>query len=582
MFGKNVLKMTANDWIEEAKNWPWIKDEPIEHWPPNTMGALWDDCVSKYADKECIWYLDSGGMTFKELDQKADQFAAGLMQLGVGKGDHVGVCLVNYLENFIVVLALWKIGAVNIPVNPRYRQEDFLYVVNNTDVATLIIMDEMPKLDYIGMIREVYPEISDCNRNKLELSNSPTLRKVICLSKETRKYDGTFDFDEILDRGQGDSFNRIEGSNAVTPDDVSHIIYTSGTTGVLKGAIITHDMMNCGWRWGNLGRGIVPGDRLLVPVPLNHVYGLGYLVGAAWLGGACVLPLPIFEPKLALETLSKGRATWTDGVPTMQIDMLKHPDFDQYDWSNIRGAVVCAAPSPPWLAEEMYRKWLRGKGVIQTAAGMTEQPTPTVTNLDITSDKVSKVAGCICAKQVRPLADFYRYCIKDPLTGQVLPPHEEGELCLMGRTIFKGYYKNPEMTERAFDEDGWFHTGDIAFVDMDMYYSITGRVKEIYIQGGENIAPREVEILLGKHPKIVQAYVVGVPDERLGEVGAAFVQLAPGESMTEEEVKEIVRGKLAAFKVPRYVFFTDEFPLTASGKVIKPRLRERAVNELNL
>ena len=566
------------------EKWKWVQHEPLEEWPKRIIGDVWNERVYMYGNNDFFWYLDGTQATYREVDDTACKLANGLMKLGVKKGSHIAFWMTNYPELFYGELSFHKIGAVNVPLNMRFGKDELRFILNQAECDTIIMMDKFTDLNYMDTLAAVCPELKDCEPGDLKSGAVPKLKRVIVLSKKGQKYPGTYDFYDVVNIGGDYSAEKLKESIAkIDPDDISHIIFTSGTTGRPKGAVETHDIMMCGSRLSQLVRGTGPNDRLLCPVPLNHVYGLNYLWGAAWLAGACVLPMTMFEPKTALEILDKGKATFVDGVPTMHVSMLQHPDFYKYDLSRLRAAVCCAAPPPLWLAKAIKEKFVPN-GFIQTAYGQTEQPPGVV--MSQPDDSLELVAligtGRILPKQVAPVRDFSRYCFKDPVTGEMLPPHEEGELCFKGRMVCKGYYNDPESTAAAFDRDGWFHTGDLGFVDLELNLHITGRSKEIYIQGGENIAPREIEICLSEHPKIQQAYVVGLPDERLDEVGGAFVQLKEGETMTAEEVKEFVKGRLASFKAPRYVKFVTDFPLTTTGKVQKFKLVEDGVKEFNL
>jgi fatty-acyl-CoA synthase len=537
-----------------------------------TLGDLLDKASERWPDREAIVFKGER-LSYREYRKRVDQLAKALIRMGVQKGDKVSILFSNRPEWSISEYAVDKIGAIVVPINTRYKTHELGYILHHSDSTTLITMDRFLGIDYMDMLKEICSELPKCEPGKLQSEKLPFLKNVICLSDQ--RHPGTFDFVEFLKMGEefkdDEALNELQ--KQVDEEDVAHIPYTSGTTGFPKGVMTTHYQ----YLWFNSSFakniGLKEGDRLCVPPPFCHNFGNSQGIHTPTLCGSCSIIVEYFDPLICLETIERERCTFFAGTPTMYIKMLQHPDFDKFNLTSLKLGLIAAAPAPVKLIHDItggmgIKILIHGYGMTENSVGtsMTRPGDPP----EIISTTVGKPFP---GAQVKVI---------DPNTGKDLPPGKEGELCTKGRLIMKGYYKMTDESAKLIDENGWFHTGDLAVIDEMGYIKITGRLKDVFMPGGLNVSPEEVENILYAHSKIKQVTVVGVPDPVMGEVGMAFVELKEGEKETEEGIIQFCKGKIANFKIPKYVRFISEFPMTSTGKVQRFKLRERAICEMGL
>ena len=491
--------------------------------------------------------------TYAEFVEQVDALALGLLDAGVRTGDRVGIWAPNVAEWVFVQYATAKIGAILVNINPAYRTHELEYVLNQAGVAVLVAARSFRTSDYAAMIDEVRPRCA-------------ALRQVVLL--------GSPEWDALA-RPRGDRAELARAQASLSPDDPINIQYTSGTTGFPKGATLSHhNIVNNGFFVGSLC-GYTDADRVCIPVPFYHCFGMvmGNLACTTH-GATIVIPAPAFDPAATLRAVAQERCTSLYGVPTMFIAELGAPDFDSYDLSSLRTGIMAGSPCPVEVMKQVVDRM--GMTEVTICYGMTEtSPVSMQTRPDDTLDRRVATVG-----RVHPHVEVK---VVDPATGRTLPRGEPGELCTRGYSVMLGYWNEPEKTAEAIDAARWMHTGDLAVMDADGYVNITGRIKDIVVRGGENISPREVEEFLYTHPDVRDVQVVGVPDLRYGEELCAWVILrdgAPG--LTADAVREFAGGKLASYKIPRYVLVVDEFPMTVTGKVRKVEMRERSVELLDL
>ncbi|MDN5363093.1 MAG: fatty-acyl-CoA synthase [Eubacteriales bacterium] len=551
----------------------WNQNDPMEK---ITIGELLDRVAAAFPDRDALVYVDRGlRYSYREFNQIVRQAAKGFMKLGIKKGDHVAIWATNYPEWVITQFATGKIGAVLVTVNTYYKSFELEYVLKHSDATTLLLIDGFRDSNYIDIIYEVCPELKECEPGKLESKNLPYLRNVIYIPKgEKKRFPGMFTWDDIMAMGEEVSDDELRARQAsLDPDDVINMQYTSGTTGFPKGVMLSHHNIIANARSIAEGLRFTEQDRLCIPVPFFHCFGCVLGTLTCVVSGAAMVPVETFDPKAVLETIEKERCTAVHGVPTMFIAELEHPDFDKYDLSSLRTGIMAGSPCPIEVMKKVVEKM--GAEEITIVYGQTEAaPGITMTRVDDPIElRVTTVGRPLPGVEVK---------IVDPETGEELPPGKQGELCARGYNVMKGYYKMPEATAAVIDEDGWLHTGDLAVMTEEGYFKITGRVKDMIIRGGENIYPREIEEFLYTHPKIKEVQVVGVPDEKYGEEVMACIILKEGETATEEEIKEFCRGKIARYKIPKYVMFMNDYPRTASGKVQKYKLREIGIKAYGL
>lgn len=545
-----------------------------------TIGDLLDSQTERYGDREALVHVEAGTrFTYREFKAESDRVARGLMALGIEKGQHVGIWATNYSEWVVAQFATAKIGAVLVTVNPSYRTHELEYVLKQSEADALILIGQFRTSDYVGMTNEVVPELKDSAPGEFRSSTLPHLRNVIFISPssapETKTPDGMWSWEDVREKSSEISEADLAKRQAsCDPDDTINIQYTSGTTGNPKGAMLTHYNLVANGYYTGEGMKFTEEDRLCIPVPFYHCFGcvLGNLACVTH-GSTMVIPSEYFEPLKALEAVQQEKCTALHGVPTMFIAQLGQDRFSDFDLSSLRTGMMAGSPCPIEVMRQVVDQM--GAREITIGYGQTEaSPVITLTRTEDTLERrVSTVGTALPNVEVK---------LVDPETGVDTPTGEQGELLTRSFMVMKGYYNLPDATASAIDKEGWLHTGDLATVDVEGYYRITGRLKDMIIRGGENVYPREIEEFLYTHPKIADVQVIGVPDERFVEEVMAWVMLKPGETADEEEIKEFCKGKIAHYKIPRYVKMASEFPMTVTGKIQKYRMREMAIEELGL
>jgi fatty-acyl-CoA synthase len=527
--------------------------------PEPLLGETIGDSIRRIAaahgDSEALVDVPTGRRwTYAQLDGATDAVARGLIAAGVGAGDRVGIWAPNCAEWVLLQYGSAKMGAILVNINPAYRSHELGYVLRQAGISVLVSAENFKTSDYRGMIEEV--------RGGL-----PDLRQVI--------YIGTPEWDAMVAAGGTVPASALaEAGAALAFDDPINIQYTSGTTGFPKGATLSHhNILNNGYFIGE-GCRYTAADRVCIPVPFYHCFGMVLGNLACTTHGACiVIPAPGFDPAQTLAAVQAERCTSLYGVPTMFIAELALPDFASYDLSSLRTGIMAGSPCPVEVMKRVVSEMHMDEVTI--CYGMTEtSPVSTQTRADDDMERRVSTVG-----RVHPHVEIK---VIDPETGLVLPRGENGELCTRGYCVMLGYWDEPEKTAEAIDTGRWMHTGDLAVMDEAGYLNIVGRIKDMVIRGGENIYPREIEEFLYSHPDIEDVQVVGVPDAKYGEELCAWVKLRPGSSVTAAEVREFCVGKIAHYKVPRYVRVTDGFPMTVTGKVQKFKMRETSINELGL
>ena len=549
--------------------------------PNSTIGDMLDRQVERFAGRDALVNVETGERyTYAEFRDEVERVARGLMALGIQRGHHVGIWATNYSEWVLTQFATAKIGAVMVNVNPAYRTHELAYVLEQSEANALILIGKFRNSDYAAMLNEVVPELKDSNPGELRSSRFPYLRNVVYIPPHDEGADastpaGMWDWDEVVARHTQVSPSHLAARQAeCRPDDPINIQYTSGTTGNPKGAMLTHHNLVANAVYVGDAIELTEIDRLCIPVPFYHCFGcvMGNL-GCITHGSAIIIASEHFDPLKTLQALERERCTALYGVPTMFIAQLGQADFDSFDVSSLRTGIMAGSPCPIEVMRQVIDRM--GADQMTIAYGQTEA-SPVITQT-LTTDSIERRVSTV--GKVLPGVEAR---VVDPETGQVVGPEVQGELQTRSSMVMRGYYNMAEATASAIDEEGWLHTGDLATVDDDGYYKITGRLKDMIIRGGENVYPREIEEFLYTNPKISDVQVIGVPDERFGEEIMAWVMLKPGETAEAEEIRDFCRGKIAHFKVPRYVKVTTSFPMTVTGKIQKFRMREMAVEELGL
>ncbi|WP_063050675.1 AMP-binding protein [Nocardia arthritidis] len=514
----------------------------------DTIGGNLDRTVAAFADREALVDRPTGRRwTYRALGTAVDALACGLAGRGIGKGDRVGIWAPNCAEWFVVQYATAKIGAILVNINPAYRTSELDYVLRQAGVRMLVAAERFKSSDYVAMIEQVRP-------------NCPELAQVLVL--------GTPEWDALA-RTEIDADRLATLGAMLSADDPINIQYTSGTTGFPKGATLSHhNILNNGYFVGELC-GYTEHDRICVPTPFYHCFGMvmGNLASTSH-GAAVVIPAPSFDPKATLAAVEAERCTSLYGVPTMFIDMLAELDSATVELSTLRTGIMAGSPCPVEVMKRVIDRM--GMREVCICYGMTEtSPVSTQTRRDDGIDRRTATVG-----RVGPHLEVK---IVDPATGLTVPRGEPGELCTRGYSVMLGYWNDPVKTAEAIDAARWMHTGDIGVMDDEGYLAVTGRIKDMVIRGGENVYPREIEEFLYTHPDILDAQVIGVPDPKYGEELMAWVRMREGAPpLDAAAVREFATGKLAHFKIPRYVHVVEEFPMTVTGKVRKAEMREIA------
>lgn len=539
-----------------------------------TIGEMLNNISRKFPDNEAVVSVHQGiRWTYREFLEKVDAFARGLMAIGVEKGDRVGLWAMNHAEWIVVQFATAKIGAIMVNINPAYRIYELEYVLKQAEIQTLVIQGRFKTSDYVGMFYEACPEAYESRPGMLSSEKFPFLKNVIFMGDVD--YCGMFLWEEIEDAGERISDDEfVSREESLDFDDAINIQYTSGTTGFPKGVVLSHhNVLNNGYIIGE-GMSFSENDRLCIPVPFYHCFGM-VLSNLACMthGSAMVLPYPAFDAESVLRTVQNERCTALHGVPTMFIAELSHPDFDKYSMETLRTGIMAGSPCLVEVMKEVNRRMNMSEIVIVYGQTETSPGITMTTTRDPLERRVSTVGKVFPHSEIK---------IIDPDTGKIVPRGDIGEICARGYMVMKCYYNNPSATHVTLDPDGWNHTGDLGSLDGEGYLRIEGRLKDMVIRGGENIYPREIEEYLHHHPGISDVYVIGVPDEKYGEELMAWVKAENGAVLTEKEVQEFCRGKIAHYKIPRYVKFVTEFPSSITGKIQKYRMREISIQELGL
>ena len=540
----------------------------------STIGSLFDRVAEQLPDREALVSCHQGlRYTYRQLREECDRFARGLLALGLRKGDRIGIWSPNHAEWVVAQFATPKLGAILVNINPAYRTHELEYALKQSGCSALIVAPPFKGSDYPALLREVCPELATCRPGELRSARLPELRAVITLAGA--QLPGAWGWDDVLARADEVTPAALAARGAeLAFDDPINIQYTSGTTGFPKGATLSHhSILNNGFFIGE-GMRFTERDRLCIPVPFYHCFGmvLGNLACVTH-GATMVIPAAGFDPARTLEAVEVERCTALHGVPTMFIAELGLPDFDRFDLSTLRTGIMAGSPCPIEVMKQVNTRMHMGEVTI--CYGMTE--TSPVSFQSTTDDPIAKRVSTV--GRIHPHVECK---IVDPATGAVVPRGATGELLSRGYIVMLGYWGNAEATAEAIDAARWMHTGDLATMDQEGYVNIVGRSKDMIIRGGENIYPREIEEFLYGHPQVQDVQVIGVPDEKYGEEVMAWVILKPGGTATSDDLHKFCRGKIAHFKIPRYWRFTDAFPMTITGKIQKYKMREESTRELAL
>jgi fatty-acyl-CoA synthase len=539
----------------------------------DTIGVHFDKAVMRWPKAEALVVRHQNvRWTYSELQREVDACAAGLLALGLEPGDRVGIWSPNNAEWVITQFATAKAGMILVNINPAYRLSELEYVLNKVGCKGLITAASFKTSDYVGMLRQLAPELDTCTPGKLHADKLPELHTVICIDQAAHA--GMFRFADVASMAGDAERGRIEKlGDLLQFDDPINIQFTSGTTGSPKGATLTHhNILNNGFFVAEAMQ-LSERDRVCIPVPLYHCFGmvLGNLACITH-GAAMIFPGEAFEPLSVLQTVEAERCTALYGVPTMFIAELDHPEFGRFDLTSLRTGIMAGAPCPIEVMKRVNQDMHMEQVTI--AYGMTE--TSPVSFQSAVDDPIERRVSTV--GRIHPHAEVK---IVDA-EGRIVPPGVPGELLTRGYCVMRGYWNDPERTAEAIDHAGWMHTGDLATLDEDGYCNIVGRIKDMVIRGGENIYPREIEEFLYRHPKIQDVQVIGVPDQRFGEELCAWIVLREGSEATPEEIRDFCRGQIAHYKIPRYVKFVTGFPMTVTGKIQKFAMREQMIAELQL
>ncbi|MEJ2384458.1 MAG: AMP-binding protein [Xanthomonadales bacterium] len=530
-----------------------------------TVGQRLLQTAARFPEGEALVVRHQGvRWTWREYRERIDRLATGLLALGIEPGDRVGIWAPNCAEWCLTQFATARIGAILVNINPAYRVFELEYALNKSGCRAIIAAERFKSSEYLRMLQDLAPELAHCEPGRLQAAKLPALEIVIRMGREHTA--GMFNFDDVGGHGGPAERERLETIGAgLSPQDVINIQFTSGTTGNPKGAALTHyNILNNANQIAH-GMRFTERDRLCIPVPMYHCFGmvLGKLACVAT-GATAVFPADAFEAGSVLEAVEAERCTALHGVPTMFIAELEHPEFERFDLSSLRTGIMAGAPCPVEVMKKVIARMHMAEVLI--AYGQTEcSPVNHMTRADDPLAKRVETVGRAGPHLEVKIVDEH---------GEIVPIGMTGDICTRGYAVMQGYWEDPEKTAETVDADGWLHSGDLGVMDEDGYVAVVGRLKDMIIRGGENIYPREIEEFLFTHPKIQDAKVIGVPDEKYGEEVCAWVQLKEGETLTEEEIRDFCKANIAYFKVPRTIRLVDEFPMTVTGKVQKFRMRE--------
>ena len=536
-----------------------------------TIGGFFDRVAEKYPDNKALILRHQGvEWTYAELQHRVDQLASGLLALGIAPGDRVGIWGPNSAEWVLTQLATAKIGAIMVCINPAYRLYELEYALNKVECKALITDESFKTSDYLGMLNTLAPELEYCAPGALASTKLPKLKHVIRMG--TSSSAGMHNFDQICELAtDADRAALLRLQTQLKPDDAINIQFTSWTTGNPKGATLSHcNILNNGYLTGEAMR-LTPADKLCIPVPLYHCFGMVLAVLACVSHGATmVFPGEAFDPQQTLQTVQDERCTALHGVPTMFITELDHPNFSSFDLSSLRTGIMAGAPCPIEVMKRVISEMHMRDILI--AYGQTElSPINNITLPDDSLERRTETVG-----RAMPWVEVK---VIDE-AGHVVPVGEKGEICTRGYSVMQGYWNDPEKTAETIDAAGWLHSGDIATMDAFGYVRIVGRIKDMIIRGGENVYPREVEEFLYQHPAISEVQVFGIPDKKMGEEVCAWVQVNEGATLSADDIKAFCKDQITHFKIPRHIRFVSEYPMTVTGKIQKFVMRDEMLASL--
>ncbi len=530
-----------------------------------TLGQLLEEGAMQSPNKAFMVYADRDlRFTYKQFNERVDEVARGLLSIGLKKDEHIGIWATNVPDWLTYTFAAAKIGAVMVTINTSYKLHELEYLVENADIHTLCIIEGWRDSDYVGMVNALVPELKNAERGCLKSKRFPKLKNVVFIGPE--KHRGMYNTQELLLLGQHINNHELErAKNSLNCHEVINMQYTSGTTGFPKGVMLTHyNIINNGY-WIGQCQKFTSEEVLCLPPPLFHCFGIVLGVMAILTHRATLVLIESFDPLVVLASVQKEKCTALYGVPTMFIAELNHPMFSLFDLKSLRTGIMAGSPCPMDTMQQVIDK-MNMKDVT-IAYGLTEaSPVMTQTRTD---DPIEKKVG-----SVGKALPHIEVKVINPETGEPCAVEEQGEVVCRGYNIMKGYYKNPEATAKAIDQDGWLHSGDLGVKDAEGFFRITGRIKDMIIRGGENIYPREIEEFLLTMPGVEDVQVAGITSPKYGEAVCAFIRQKEGVSLMEEDVREFCKGHIARFKIPKHVLFVDEYPMTASGKIQKYKLSE--------
>jgi fatty-acyl-CoA synthase len=528
-----------------------------------TLGEIIEKWAFETPGKEFIVYPDRNlRFTYKQFNERVDALAKGLLYIGIKPGDKVGIWAKNVPDWTTIMFATAKIGAVLVTINTSYKPAEVEYLLKDSDISTLFLVDGYRDSDYVEIMFELIPELKEQARGELKSEKFPFLKNLVFIGQQ--KHRGMFNTAELILLGKHVDDIELESiRETLNCHDVINMQYTSGTTGFPKGVMLSHhNILNNGYATGQCMK-YTTDERLLVCVPLFHCFGCVLAVCAVVTHGATLVFTEDFDPLMVLASVQKEKCTALYGVPTMFVAELNHPMFEMIDLSTLRTGIMAGAPCPVETVNQVMTK-MHMKDVIIVYGQTESSPGMTATRTHNSPEVRATTVGF----------EYPNVEVKivNPVTGQECPPGIQGEICCRGYNVMKGYYKKPEATQKVIDSEGWLHSGDLAVKTENGFYRITGRIKDMIIRGGENIYPREIENYLYRMPQIETVEVAGIPSLKYGEEVAAFIKTKEGQTLTEADVTDFCRGNIARFKIPKYIFFVKDFPMTASGKIQKYKL----------